>query len=175
LLIPKSLDRPCDALGATFETKVETEMSHSVSSNSLSDRNERDNWLQTRPGERCLIRVPAENTNSYSFVEIVSDPGDGTPLHVHQNEDEYLFVLEGTARFAIGDRIFDAEAGTMVTLPNNIPHAWGNRSTSKLRIAGICYPGGVEEALRIIAGGGMIDISALAERFGVIALGPTPF
>ena len=151
-------------------------MNHSVSSNSLPDRNERANWLQTRPGEFCLIRVPAADTNGvYSFVEIVSDPGDGTPLHVHQNEDEYLFVLEGTARVAVGDKIFDAEAGTMVTLPRNIPHAWGNRSDLRLRIAGICYPGGVEEALRIVAGGGSIDIPALAERFGVVAFGPAPF
>src|SRR5262249_28796207 len=112
---------------------------------------------------------------------IVSEPGDGTPLHVHQNEDEHLLVLEGTARFALGDRIFDAEAGTMVTLPRNIPHAWGNRSGSRLRIAGIACPGGVEGVLRVIAGGGVvtghvvIDIPALAESLGVIALGPAPF
>ena len=149
-------------------------MSRSVSS--LLDRNEKANWLRTRPGERCLIRVPAADTNgAYSFVEIVSEPGDGTPLHVHQHEDEYLFVLEGTARLVVGDRIFDAEAGTMVALPKNIPHAWGNRSDSPLRIVGIAYPGGVEEALRIIAGGGLIDVPALATRFGVIALGPAPF
>ena len=152
-------------------------MSRSVSSNSLPDRAEQANWLQTRPGERCLIRVPAADTSGvYSFVEIVSEPGDGTPLHVHQNENEYLFVLEGTARCALGDKIFDAEAGTMVTLPKGIPHAWGNRSGSRLQIAGICYPGGVEEALCIIAKGDVaIDIPALAERFGVIALGPAPF
>jgi mannose-6-phosphate isomerase-like protein (cupin superfamily) len=120
--------------------------------------------------------VPAADTNgAYSLVEIVSDPGDGTPLHVHQNEDEYLFVLEGTARVAVGDKIFDAKAGTMATLPRNIPHAWGNRSDLRLRIAAICCPGGVEEALRIVAGGGLIDIPALAERFGVVALGPAPF
>lgn len=151
-------------------------MSRLLSSYSLPDRNEQANWLQTRPGERCLIRVPAADTNgAYSLVEIVSDPGDGTPLHVHQNEDEYLFVLEGTARVAVGDKIFDAQAGTMVRLPRNIPHAWGNRSDLRLRIAAICYPGGVEEALRIVAGGGLIDIPALAERFGVVALGPAPF
>jgi Mannose-6-phosphate isomerase len=161
-------------MGATLQkTKVDTEMSHSISSNSLPDRNE---WLQTRPGERCLIRVPAADTNGvYSFVEIVSEPGDGTPLHVHQNEDEYLFVLEGMGRFALGDRIFDAEAGTMVTLPKNVPHAWGNRSTSKLRIAVICHPGGAEDAMRIIAKGEVVDISALAAKFGVTVLGPTPF
>ena len=151
-------------------------MSRSVSSNSLPDRNERANWLQTRPGERCLIRVPAADTNgAYSFVEIVSDPGDGTPLHVHRNEDEYLFVLEGTVRLALGDKIFDAEAGTMVTLPKNIPHAWGNRTTSKLRMAFIVYPGGAEEAMRIIAKGEVVDIPALAVKFGVTVLGPTPF
>jgi mannose-6-phosphate isomerase-like protein (cupin superfamily) len=151
-------------------------MSQLTTSTSHPDRNEQANWLQTRPGELCLIRVPAADTNGlYSFVEIVSDPGDGTPLHVHQNEDEYLFVLEGTARFALGDKIFDAEAGTMVTLPKNIPHAWGNRSTSKLRIAGIAYPGGAEEAMRLIAKGDVTDLPALAKKFGVSALGPTPF
>src|SRR5258705_2920703 len=112
----------------------QAKMNHSVSSNSLPDRNERANWLQTRPGEFCLIRVPAADTNGvYSFVEIVSLPGDGTPLHVHQDEDEYLFVVEGTARFALGDKQFDAAAGTMVTLPTNGPHACGNRSSSQLR------------------------------------------
>ena len=154
----------------------------SISLNSLRDRNGQSGWLQTRPGEHCLIRVPAADTNgAYSLVEIVSEPGDGTPLHVHQNEDEHLLVLEGTGRFAIGDKIFDAPAGTMVTLPKNIPHAWGNRSSSWLRIAGIAYPGGVEEVLRIIAAGGVvggsviIDIPELAESYGVIALGPAPF
>ncbi|MGB9206158.1 MAG: cupin domain-containing protein [Terriglobales bacterium] len=151
-------------------------MSRSVSSTSPADRNGQANWLQTRPGEYCLIRVPAADTNgAYSFVEIVSEPGDGTPLHAHQNEDEHLFVLEGTGRFAIGDKIFDAEAGTMVRLPRNIPHAWGNRSNSRLRIAVIVYPGGVEGVMPIIAAGGNIDLRALAAQYGVIVLGPTPF
>ena len=122
-------------------------MSRSASSNSLPDRIEPANWLQTRPSERCLIRVPAADTNgAYSLVEIVSAPGDGTPLHIHQNEDEHLIVLKGIARVALGDRVFDAEAGSLVTLPKNVPHAWGNRSTALLRIAVIAHPGGVEEA-----------------------------
>lgn len=150
-------------------------MSQLASSTSLPDSHEQANWLQTRPGERCLIRVPAADTNGvYSLIEIVSEPGGGTPLHVHRNEDEHLLILEGTGRFAVGDKVFDAEAGTMVTLPRNIPHAWGNRSSSTLRIAAIAYPGGVEEVLRVIASG-VVDLPALAERFGVLAIGPTPF
>lgn len=151
-------------------------MSCSVSLNSFPDCNERADWLQARPGERFLIRVPAADTNgAYSFVEVVSAPGDGTPLHMHQNEDEHLIVLEGVARVALGDRVFDAEAGSLVTLPKNVPHAWGNRSTALLRIAGIAYPGGVEEALRAIARDKHVDVPALARSFGVILIGPTPF
>jgi mannose-6-phosphate isomerase-like protein (cupin superfamily) len=133
-------------------------------------------WLETRPGEHCLIRVPAAATGGiYSLVEIISDPGDATPLHMHENEDEHLIVLEGRARIAYGDDIFDAETGKMVTLKKGIPHAWGNRSNARLRIAAIAAPGGVEECLRIIAQGGEIDLPALAERFGVRHCGPAPF
>ena len=69
-------------------------------------------WLETRPGEHCLIRVSAKETQGlYSLVEIVSDPGDGTPMHTHEREDEHIAVLEGTARIAYGDKVFDSQAG----------------------------------------------------------------
>ena len=132
-------------------------------------------WLQTRPGERCLIRVSAMDTNgAYSVVEILSSPGDGTPLHVHQNEDEHILVVEGIARITYGDKTFDAAAGTAVVLAKNIPHAWSNPSSSPLRMAVTCTPGGVEEILRMIALGGDTDMGALSEKFGVRPVGPMP-
>jgi mannose-6-phosphate isomerase-like protein (cupin superfamily) len=77
----------------------------SISHESVSE------WLQTRPGERCLIRVSAADTDgAYSVVEIVSDPDDGTPIHVHQNEDEHFLILKGSARIVYGDKTFDASA-----------------------------------------------------------------
>jgi quercetin dioxygenase-like cupin family protein len=130
-------------------------------------------WLRTRPGERCLIRVAAADTEgAYSVVEIMSLPGDSTPMHVHQYEDEHLFVLEGTARVARGDATFDAPAGTAVALPRHIPHAWGNASDSVLRMIVTSWPGGVEAILPLIARGGDIDVRALGAKFGVSGLGP---
>jgi mannose-6-phosphate isomerase-like protein (cupin superfamily) len=134
---------------------------------------DRGDWLQTRPSERCFIRVSAAETNgAYSVVEIVWSPGDGTPMHVHQNEDEHILVVEGTARIAGGDKTFDAAAGTTVTLTKNVPHAWGNPSNSPRRIVGTCTPRGVEEVLRSIALGRDIDMRALSEKFGVRLIGP---
>jgi mannose-6-phosphate isomerase-like protein (cupin superfamily) len=133
-------------------------------------------WLETRPGELSAIRVDAEETNGiYSLVEIISNPGDGTPLHTHQNEDEHIIVLEGTVRIACGDKVFDAEAGQVVTLPRKIPHAWGNRSNARLRIAVVAFPGGCEEALRMISRDDAVNIPSMAARFGITPIGPTPF
>ena len=133
-------------------------------------------WLETRPGEHCLIRVSAKDTHGlYSLVEIVSEPGDGTPLHTHEREDEHLVVLEGTVRIAYGDKLFDGQAGDVVTLRKGIPHAWGNRSSAPLRIAVLAFPGGIEEILYLIANGSQADVLALAERFQVQIIGPAPF
>jgi mannose-6-phosphate isomerase-like protein (cupin superfamily) len=109
-------------------------------------------WRQTRPGEHCLIRISAADTRgAYSVVEIVADTRDGTPMHVHQNEDEHILILEGTARIVHGDKTFNADAGTSITLSKGIPHAWSNPSNSPLRMVVIASPGGCEEVLRSIA------------------------
>ena len=135
-----------------------------------------EEWLQTRPGERCLIRVSAKDTQGlYSLVEVVSDPGDGTPLHIHEKEDEHIAVLEGTVRIAYGDKVFDCHAGDVATLRKGIPHAWGNRSSAPLRIAVLVSPGGIEAILGLIPNANPADIPALADRFHVRIAGPTPF
>ena len=112
-------------------------------------------WLEARPGELSCIRVAAaETTGIYSVVEIVSVPGDATPLHLHHNEDEYMLVLEGTVRVFCGDKTFDVAAGMTASLPRGISHAWGNRTKSNVRMVFFITPGGVEDALRLMAEGG---------------------
>ena len=133
-------------------------------------------WIETRPGEHCLIRVSAKDTHGlYSLVEIVSDPGDGTPMHIHEREDEHIAVLEGTARLAYGDKVFDSQAGDVCTLRKGIPHAWGNRSSIPMRVAFLVFPGGLEETVELIAKSSPADIPAIAERFHIRIIGPTPF
>ena len=133
-------------------------------------------WLRTRPGEQCLIRESSEDTNGlYALLEIVSSPGDGTPLHLHENEDEHFLVVEGTARIAYVDKIFDLQTGEVASLRRGIPHAWGNRTKTDLRLVILISPAGCEEALRILAGNNDIDLRVLGERFHIAPLGPTPF
>jgi quercetin dioxygenase-like cupin family protein len=131
-------------------------------------------WLQSRPGERFLIRIPASATNgSYSVTEILSSHGDSTPVHLHENEDEHILVVEGTARVLYGDKTFDATAGTMVSLARGIPHAWGNPTDTPIRLMATFTPGGCEEALRLIAtSGDQLDLQAISDKYAVRLIGP---
>jgi mannose-6-phosphate isomerase-like protein (cupin superfamily) len=130
-------------------------------------------WLQTRRGERCLIRTSAADTNgAVSVVEIISQLGDGTPVHIHCREDEHFIILEGTARFLYGDKTFDVAAGSSVSASKNVPHAWCNPFNSPFRMLAIPSPGGCEEALRLIAKGDATDLPALAKRFQIEVIGP---
>jgi mannose-6-phosphate isomerase-like protein (cupin superfamily) len=111
-------------------------------------------WLQSRPAERFSIRVPASATNGYySVTEILSSPGDSTPVHLHENEDEHILVVEGTAWVLHGEKTFDATAGTMVSLARGIPHAWfGNFLSLLQQIGGWAPPPSAEIARKTIMG-----------------------
>jgi mannose-6-phosphate isomerase-like protein (cupin superfamily) len=131
-------------------------------------------WFQPRPGERFLIRIPAAATNgAYSVTEILSWPGDSTPVHIHEKEDEHILVVEGTARILYGDEMFDASAGTMVSLTRKIPHAFGNPTDTRIRLMVTATPGGCEEGLRLIAtAGDKVNLQEIARKFAVRVVGP---
>jgi quercetin dioxygenase-like cupin family protein len=104
------------------------------------------------------------------------EKGDSTPVHTHTKEEEYLLVLEGTARVLFGDKTIDVPAGTAFTLPRGIQHAWGNASDEPLRATMTAVPGGCEEALVLLTEmGDTLDMAALLEianKYGVQSVGP---
>ena len=145
-----------------------------MTGNEVIDNQLSGEWLQSRPGERFSIRIPASATNgSYSVTEILSSPGDSTTVHLHENEDEHILIVEGTARVLYGYKTFDATAGTMVSLARRIPHAWGNPTDTPIRLMITAIPGGVREVLRLIASGvDQLDLLALADKYAVRLIGP---
>ena len=138
-------------------------------------RNQDDGeWLQVTPGERFKIRVSSAQTlGAYSVIEIVADPGNGVPLHIHNKEEEHFIVVEGTLDIANGDRRWDAPAGTSVTVRRGVPHAWCNPSDTPLRMLVVFSPGQIDGLFRATAGVDDVDkIAAIAARYGTKLVGP---
>jgi mannose-6-phosphate isomerase-like protein (cupin superfamily) len=48
----------------------------------------------------------------------------GPPRHVHHNEDEWFYVLEGNYIAEVGTERFELKAGDSVLGPRGVPHAW---------------------------------------------------
>ena len=51
---------------------------------------------------------------------------DGPPQHRHARHDEGFYVVSGTARFTVGEKSYDAPAGTLVMVPPGAPHTFAN-------------------------------------------------
>jgi mannose-6-phosphate isomerase-like protein (cupin superfamily) len=48
------------------------------------------------------------------------------PLHIHHEDDEAWYVVEGALRFRLADSEFIAEAGSTVLIPAGVAHTFGN-------------------------------------------------
>lgn len=48
----------------------------------------------------------------------------GPPLHIHFEQDEIFYVVEGEYRFVVGEKTMKLNVGDMAFLPRNIPHTW---------------------------------------------------
>jgi mannose-6-phosphate isomerase-like protein (cupin superfamily) len=136
---------------------------------------DRGDRLQVTPGERFKIRVSSAHTmGAYSVIEVVADPGNGVPLHVHSKEDEHFIVVEGTLDIANGERRWDAPAGTSLTVRRGVPHAWCNPSDTPLRMLVIFSPEQIDGLFRATAGVDDVDtITAIAARYGTKLVGPS--
>ena len=80
----------------------------------------------------------------------MNEPVD-TRLHVHENEDELFYVLEGEHVFQVGDQEFQAGPGGLVFAPRGVPHAQRRVVPRTGRILVLASPAGLEGFFRELA------------------------
>jgi pimeloyl-ACP methyl ester carboxylesterase/mannose-6-phosphate isomerase-like protein (cupin superfamily) len=51
---------------------------------------------------------------------------DGPPQHRHARHDEGFYVVSGAARFTVGEKSYDAPAGSLIMVPPGAPHTFAN-------------------------------------------------
>ena len=55
------------------------------------------------------------------------------PLHLHRNDDEAWYVLEGTLCVRVGNDVVEAKAGAAVFVPRGTPHTYWNPEPGLVR------------------------------------------
>ena len=66
----------------------------------------------------------ADTGGQYGLIEVVVPPGLGTPLHLHTEEDEWFYVLEGNLTLYVADTRLDLTAGGFAFGPKGVPHTF---------------------------------------------------
>jgi mannose-6-phosphate isomerase-like protein (cupin superfamily) len=119
-----------------------------------------------------------ESAGSFSLVEHPMSPKAlAAPLHRHNREDEYSYVLEGRMGALLGEDVLEAGPGDLVRKPRGEWHTFWNAGDEPCRILEIIAPAGFErffEELVDMGGVTQAQPEALAELCGRYALDMDP-
>ena len=72
-----------------------------------------------------VVKISGADTNGeYGLLEVTVRAGDGSPWHVHHDEDEWFYTIEGEFTFWVGDTRMSLPAGTFAFGPRGVPHTF---------------------------------------------------
>lgn len=101
-------------------------------------------------GGRITIHADSSDTaGQFAMIEIAGSSGGEPPIHVHRNEDEFFFVLEGKLKVLRGHQELTLEPGQSAFLPRNVAHTFKVVSRHA-RFLNTITPGGFEDYFREI-------------------------
>ena len=99
-------------------------------------------WLLT---DLHTFKVVGSDTGgAFTVAELTAGPEMGPPPHIHRNNDETFYVLEGTFDFSLAGRPFSAGAGAFVYLPKGVVHTHSAGGGAPARALVMQTPAGVE-------------------------------
>jgi mannose-6-phosphate isomerase-like protein (cupin superfamily) len=103
----------------------------------------------------------------------------GPHRHVHFEQDEWFYVLEGEYVAEVGQERFFLNPGDSVFMPRGVPHAWAHLSDGVGRMLGSVQPAGTfeqwVEEVRIASEAGPStpeEMRELLKKHGMQEIGP---
>jgi quercetin dioxygenase-like cupin family protein len=92
-------------------------------------------------GDRVTFVVTGEESNGqYSLFNEYVPTEAGTIPHIHTQEQEIFYILEGEVRFQRGNETLNATAGDLIVVPPGTPHAYQNQGTKSARMLVLTNP-----------------------------------
>jgi len=117
----------------------------------------------------------AQNPGGVAVQTAEMPIGSGPPFHRHPSFDEVFMVLEGTLEFQVNDEVHTADAGDLVFVPGEVPHAprcVAGNDRDVARILMLVTPARFENFFHelgdlLAARGTKADLAALGAQYGI--------
>ena len=92
-----------------------------------------------------LARTADTPRFNFSIIEIVA--GRELEAHVHSEEDDAFYILEGEMTFVLEEGEVKAGPGAFVLVPPGVEHGFRNDGDSSVRMLNIHAPGGFDRRI----------------------------
>jgi mannose-6-phosphate isomerase-like protein (cupin superfamily) len=124
---------------------------------------------------QIAFKTAAADTGGNLFMIEHSNlkPG-GPPLHLHLEQEEWFYVMEGQVRFQIGEKQLQLKAGDSVLAPRMVPHAFTAVGATPAKMLIGFTPAGRMEQFFIDAAKqkSALQDDALFAKYGMKIVGP---
>jgi mannose-6-phosphate isomerase-like protein (cupin superfamily) len=106
-----------------------------------------------RPGEGKRVGnveflARSDDTPRFNLAVITIQPRrEGPESHVHRDEDDSFYMLEGELVFTVEGEEIVAGPGTFVLVPPGVSHTFANRSEILARFVNVHAPAGFDRRL----------------------------
>jgi len=98
-------------------------------------------------GALAEIKATGANTGGQlTLVEVTCPAGYQAVRHLHHNEDEAFWLLEGDMDLEVGGKQIEMHAGDYAFGPRNVPHSF-HAGDAGCRVLFILTPGGFENLI----------------------------
>ncbi len=104
-------------------------------------------------GFTCTYRMTGEDSRgANALMEVTLQPNTLlAPPHIHENEDEWFYILEGACRARVGGDVHALQAGDTAFVTKGSVHTLVNMSDSPVRFLMGVTPAGMEPFFAEIA------------------------
>jgi mannose-6-phosphate isomerase-like protein (cupin superfamily) len=116
--------------------------------------------------EVVLKATGADTGGAVAVLEATTPPGGRPSPHIHHDNDEFFYVLEGRVRFEVGGQAVDATPGTFVFVPRGTVHVARTIGTETARLLAGFVPAGPERDMEAFARAPRADRDRLARESG---------
>jgi len=90
----------------------------------------------------------SEHSPRFNVSQVTMAPRKhGPPAHVHDDEDDAFYILEGELVFELESEEIVAGPGTFVLVPPGVEHTFVNRTNAEARFLNIHAPAGFDRRL----------------------------
>ncbi|RYZ26066.1 MAG: cupin domain-containing protein [Chitinophagaceae bacterium] len=130
-------------------------------------------------GDTFFTKVASNDTDGDVFVFESTRKKEGGPsFHLHFEQDEFWYVVQGEFLFKVGEETFTAKAGDTVFGPRKVPHAFAKLGEGEGKLLMFFQPAGkMEDMFRKISEGATKNMTeeqqdAFREEHGIKRVGP---